>query len=194
MSAYSSLSDLDLFKRVSAYDSKALESLYDRYSSLLYTVIKKIVQKENAAEEILTDVFTIIWRKLEYFDFNTGNVYTWIITLARNKAVDYVRRNRQDNPVTAEYNDDYENKYIVPRLSPQIDSLDIATAISLKGNIEQALSNLTDAQKYVIHLAYYEGYTQAGIAARLNIPLQTVKSKVQIALSNLKDNLIRGNQ
>jgi RNA polymerase sigma-70 factor (ECF subfamily) len=185
------LSDFELMQRVAGYDSKALEVLYDRYSPILYTVIKKIVTDEKTAGDILTGVFVIIWRKLDHFDFTTKNVYTWLVTLARNKAVDTLRRTREGENAE-EYTDDYENMYIIPKLSPEIDSLDLSTAIGIKGNVEKALDELTDAQQYVIYLAYYEGLTENEIAARLNIPVQTVKSKIKIALSNLRENLLKG--
>ncbi len=183
--------DIELMQRVVAYDSKALEALYNRYSPILYTLIKKIVTEETAAEEVLSDVFVIIWRKANRFDFSTGDVYTWIISLTRNKAVDYLRRARQDGELKP-YNEKFEDKFIIPRLSPVIDQLDIKTALHIKGNVESALNKLTDAQQYVIYLAYYEGLTQKEIAEKLNIPLPTVKSKIKIALSNLRENLIKG--
>jgi len=188
---YNSLSDLEVFQKVLQSDSKAFEALYERYSELLFTLIKKIVIKEPVAEEILVDVFEIIWKRKSELDFNSGNVYTWLITLSRNKAVDYLRRNRLPNPVTTPYDVEYEDNYIIPRLSPQIDPVDLSTALQIKGNIEKTLGKLTDAQKYVIHLAYYEGYTQGAIAEKLKIPLPTVKSKVKIALNNLKENLVK---
>ena len=190
-------------ERVSSNDSKALEVLYNRYSSLLYTLVKKIVSDENAAEDILSEIFVIIWRKADQFDLNTGNVYTWLVTLARNKAVDSLKRSRipekslpkwqtgESNDFEI-YNDAYENKYIIPHLSKMIDPLDLRTAFSIKDDVETALNKLTDAQQYVIYLAYYEGLTQKEIADKLNIPLPTVKSKVKIALSNLRENLIKG--
>lgn len=183
--------DIELMQRVVAYDSKALEALYNRYSPILYTLIKKIVTDEAAAEEVLSDVFVIIWRKANRFDFSSGNVYTWIITLTRNKAVDYLKRSQKSGNIKI-YNDAYENKFILPGLSPAIDQLDIKTAMHIKENVERALNKLTDAQQYVIYLGYYEGLTQKEIAERLNIPLPTVKSKIKIALSNLRDNLIKG--
>ena len=87
-----SSTDIELMQRVSSNDSKALEVFYNRYSSLLYTLIKKIVSEEKTAEDILSEIFVIIWRKVDQFDFNTGNVYTWLVTLARNKAVDSLKR------------------------------------------------------------------------------------------------------
>ncbi|MCL5030416.1 MAG: sigma-70 family RNA polymerase sigma factor [Bacteroidetes bacterium] len=183
--------DIELLQRTANYDSKALEALYNRYSSLLYTLIKKIVDDETTAEDVLSDVFTIIWKKANYFDFSTENVYTWLVALARNKAVDSLKRLQENNNLEP-YSEDFENKYIIPHLSPSIDSLNIKTAINLKENVETALNKLTDAQQYVIYLAYYEGLTQKEIASKLNIPLATVKSKIKIALSNLKGNLIKG--
>lgn len=192
MKTYSILTDLELFRKISAYDSRALETLYDRYSPILFTVIKRIVMEESLAEEVLTEVFAIIWRKMDHFDFSTGNVYAWLVLLARNKAVDFQRRNRTQNALAEEYTEEYENTFIIPRLSKGIDQLDLESALNVKGNVEMALNKLTDAQKYVIYLAFYEGYTQAAIAEKLNIPLPTVKSKIQIALGNLRDNLIKG--
>jgi len=191
VNTYDSLTDLEVFRKVLKNDSKAFEVLYDRYSELLYTLIKKIVIKEQAAEEILADVFEIIWKRKSEFHFDVTNVYTWLVTISRNKAVDYLRRKRIQNPVTTPYDTEYEDIYIIPKLSPRIDSVDLSTALKIKGNVEKTLSKLTDAQKYVIHLAYYEGYTQSAIADKLKIPLSTVKSKVKIALNNLKENLIK---
>ncbi|RJP72981.1 MAG: sigma-70 family RNA polymerase sigma factor [Ignavibacteriales bacterium] len=191
VNTYDSLTDLEVFRKVLKNDSKAFEILYDRYSELLYTLIKKIVIKEKIAEEILVDVFELIWKRKSEFDPGINNVYSWLVTISRNKAVDYLRRTRIPNPVTTPYDNEYEDIFIIPRLSPKIDSVDISTAFQIKGNVEKTLSKLTDAQKYVIHLAYYEGYTQSAIADKLKIPLSTVKGKVKIALNNLKENLIK---
>ncbi|MCK9210847.1 MAG: sigma-70 family RNA polymerase sigma factor [Ignavibacteriaceae bacterium] len=187
-----SLTDAEIMKRIANYDSRALETLYNRYSPILYTVIKKIVGDAQVSEEVLIDVFVIVWRKINYYDLKNGDAYSWLINVARNKAVDTVRRSK--NIIPDAYDDNYENFYIVPRLSPQIDDLDLKTAISIKDNIEKALNKLTDAQKYVLFLGYYEGLTQSEIAQHLRIPPQTVKSKVKIALSNLKDNLLKGGE
>ena len=90
------------------------------------------------------------------------------------------------------YNDEYENKNIIPKLSSISDPLDLETANNIKDGVGAALNKLTDAQQFVISLAYYEGLTQKEIAERLKIPVPTVKSKIKFALGNLKDNLIKG--
>ncbi|MHB8578647.1 MAG: RNA polymerase sigma factor [Ignavibacteriaceae bacterium] len=191
MAVSTSSTDLELLERVASYDSKALEALYNRYSPLLYTIIKKIVSEESIAENVLSDVFVIIWRKANLFDFHAANVYTWLVTLTRNKATDTIRRTRTEKS-EKEYTESYEDEFIIPHLSKAIDPLDLKTALSLKDNVESALNSLTEAQQYVLYLAYYEGLTQKEIAAKLNIPFPTVKSKLKIALSNLKENLIKG--
>ena len=84
--ADSNQTDAEIMLKVAGYDSKALEQLYDRYSPILYTLIKKIVDDNENAEEILSDVFVIVWRQIDQFDFKTNNVYTWLVTLTRNKA------------------------------------------------------------------------------------------------------------
>ena len=190
MSVNTTSTDIELMQRVHVNDSKALEALYNRYSPLLYTLIKKIVPDEDVAKDVLSDVFVIIWRKIDLFDFNSNNAYTWIVTITRNKAVDTIRRARNSSEMKP-YNDEYENKEIIPKLSQTFDPLDLETANNIKDGIEAALNKLTDAQKFVINLAYYEGLTQKEIAERLKIPVPTVKSKIKIALSNLKDNLIK---
>ena len=85
MSVNTPSTDSELMQRVHLNDSKALEALYNRYSPLLYTLIKKIVVDADVAKDVLSDVFVIIWRKIALFDFNLNNVYTWIITITRNK-------------------------------------------------------------------------------------------------------------
>ena len=189
---YKSLSDIQIMSKVGDYDSKALEELYDRYSPILYSLIKKIVEDKTKAEEVLVDVFVIVWEKKGSSNIPADNVYTWLITLARNKAVDVKRRDENPEEGMPEYNDDYEDYFIIPRLSETIDPLDLKKALSVKDNFEEALNKLTDAQKFVLYLAYYDGKTQSEIAKQLNIPVTTVKSKIKLSLSNLKQNLVSG--
>jgi RNA polymerase sigma-70 factor (ECF subfamily) len=188
---YKSFTDSQIIQKVTDYDSKALEELYDRYAPILYSLIKKIVTDQKVAEELLTDIFVIVWEKSSILNSSANNVYTWLVTLARNKAVDRKRRDESTEELP-EYNDDYENEYIIPNLSKSIDPLDLNNALSVKENFEEALNNLTDAQQYVVYLAYYEGKTESEIAKKLNIPLPTVKSKIKVALTNLKQNLVSG--
>ncbi len=181
MSNYKALTDIEIFEKIVKYDSKALEELYLRYSPILYSLIKKIVTDVKTSEEILLDVFTTVWEKIDLFSFKTGNVYTWLITLTRNMAVDY----KQNKGKSKDF-------YIVPILDSNIDSLTLDSAMKVKPEISEALDNLTEAQKYVLLLSFYEGLTLDQIAEKLNIPVSTVRTKVAVALNKLKENLLGG--
>lgn len=189
MSVYQELNDIELMEKISKYDSRAIEELYNRYSALLYTLIKKISNNEKLAEDILVKVFAIVWRKIDHFESAQGNVYGWLVALARNCAVDELRRSRSVVGKLDDYDDDYEDFFIIPEISSKTDKLDFETATRFKASVETALSRLTDAQKYVIHLAYYEGYNLEEIADKLNIPVETVRNKISTAIQNLKDQL-----
>lgn len=189
MSENNNNSDKEIILKVAGNESKALEELYDRYSPVLFTLINKIVQDKPAAEEILSDVFVIIWQKNNLFDSEAGNVYTWMINLARNKAIDFVKRNRNPEEMK-DYNDEYENENIIPHLSSSAEPLDLDKVLSMKDKINNSFNKLTDAQQYVLNLAYYRGYNEEEIARELNIPLPTVKFKISLALGNLNKNLV----
>lgn len=191
MSEVKSLTDAEIMLKIAEYDSKALEQLYDRYTPLLYTLIKKIIPEKETAEEVLSEVFVIIWRQIDHFDFRSSNVYTWMVTLARNKAIDV--KNRTIGKVTEEYTDDYEKEKILPKLSPEIESVELEEVLGMKEKIEGAMKSLTDAQKYVIELSYFEGLDESGIAEKLKIPSSTVKSKLQVAIGNLMKKISKTN-
>jgi RNA polymerase sigma-70 factor (ECF subfamily) len=183
---YKALTDIEIFENIVKYDSKALEELYLRYSPILFSLIKKIVTDRSASEKILLDVFIIVWRKIDLFNFKSGNVYVWLIFLARNKAIEFVRNNRQ----FVENNDKKEDFFTIPLLENSIDSLSLQSAMNAEPEISEALDNLTEAQKYVILLSFYEGLTLDEIAVKLNIPVPTVRTKIRFALDKLKENLL----
>jgi RNA polymerase sigma-70 factor (ECF subfamily) len=186
-----SLTDSEIMLKIAGYDSKALEQLYDRYTPLLYTLIKRIIPDKETAEEVLSEVFVIIWRQIDQIDFKSINIYTWMVTLARNKAIDV--KNRNIGKVTEEYTEDYEKEKILPKLSREIESVELEDVLEMKGKIEGAIKSLTDAQRYVMELSYYEGVDEIGIAEKLKIPSSTVKSKLQVAIGNLMKKISKPN-
>ncbi|MBE0551146.1 MAG: sigma-70 family RNA polymerase sigma factor [Ignavibacterium sp.] len=181
--------DIELIQRITNRDSKALESLYDRYSPVLYTLVKHIVDNKEMAEEILADIFVIIWQKSLMFDIISGNLYSWLITLSRNKALDYLRREK--SLITDDYDDEYENAVILPNLSTFIPSNDLSNTFNNREKIYSAFHSLTEAQQYVLSLAYYEGLSESEIAAKLKIPLLTVQSKIRVALNSVRESLAK---
>jgi RNA polymerase sigma-70 factor (ECF subfamily) len=181
--------DRELIERIMNKDSKALEALYDKYSPVLYTLVKKILNDKAKAEEVLADVFVIIWQKSDLYDHNTHNLYTWLILLSRNKALDLLKR--ESGLVTEEYDDDYENKVIIPKISPEINPIELSGAIDKIGMINSAMTNLTEAQQYVLSLAYYNGLNEKEIAEKLNIPLPTVKTKLRVVLNSIREQIMK---
>jgi RNA polymerase sigma-70 factor (ECF subfamily) len=188
LSEYKDLPDIKLIEEVARFKSRALEELYDRYSPIVYTMAKKIAPDEKSAEEIVIDVFSIIWKRAGDIDFTQNCVYTWIITLTRNKAIDLLKRSRSPEATLDYYDNQYEETFILPHISHQIEQYDIRQIQMNKTRIENALDKLSDAQKYVIHLAYYEGYNINEISEKLGIPKETVRSKIYTALKMLHDN------
>jgi RNA polymerase sigma-70 factor (ECF subfamily) len=186
-----SLTDAEIMLKIAGYDSKALEQLYDRYTPLLYTLIKRIIPDKDTAEEVLSEVFVIIWRQIDQIDFKSSNIYTWMVTLARNKAIDV--KNRNVGKVTEQYTEDYEKEKILPKLSPKIESTELEDVLEMKEKIEEAVKSLTGAQRYVMELSYYEGLDEIGIAEKLKIPSSTVKSKLQVAIGNLMKKISKTN-
>jgi len=185
------ITDTHIMSKIKENDSKALEELYDRYSPILYTLIKKIVPDQTVAEEVLADIFVILWKKGKSFELSNENLYTWLIILARNKAVDRKIRDSKLKELP-EYSDDFEDEIIIPKISKSIDPVELSKVQAEKEKFEGAMNKLTEAQKYVINMAFYDGKTQGEIASELNIPQTTVKSKIQVALSNLKINFVLG--
>lgn len=190
MNPYASLTDSELLTLVGKRDKTALVDLYRRYSKLLYTLIKKIVGDADVAASLLEEVFLIIWKKTDSYLNQPENPYTWLVTLTRNRAVDSARRSRNSLSASQYYDANYEEKFIVPQLAVGIDPIDIDLAFKIKPTFEEALNKLTDAQKYVLHLAYYDGYTLDEIANKLNIPVETVRVKIKTAVYNLRENLL----
>lgn len=183
--------DYELLLRVAKRDSKALEALYDKYSQLLYTLIKRIVKDDKIAEQVLSDVFVIIWQKTDLYNFDYKNVFSWIVLLTKNKAVDTLRR--KNGYDVGEYNDDYENNFIIPAIYDYTE-FGFEDALSKSEKLKSSIYKLTEAQRYVLQLAFFEGLTQSEIAAKLKIPLPTVKSKVRVALNTLKDKMNTGEE
>ncbi len=190
MNYYADLSDIQLMELVKKRDKSALIELYRRYSELLFALANKITGNDELSSAILEKVFLITWNKIDFYFKGAQNPYAWFVTLTRNSAVDSARRNRGLLSETSEYTEEYENRFIIPRLKEPMDPLELKVAEKIKPKFKDSLDRLTDAQKYVLHLAYYDGYTINEIAEKLRIPVQTVRNKVKTAIYNLRDNLL----
>ena len=176
MSNQLKLSEQEIISLLLQRDQKGFNYLYDNYSGAIYGIITRIVSSKEYADEIIQDTFVKIWKNIAQFDAEKGRLYTWMINLARNTAIDYVRskayQNEQKNQSIPEYVSDSE-RYAT---TSEVDH------IGVKGILDQ----LKVEWRELIDLAYYKGYTQQEIAYRLDIPIGTVKTRTRNALIELK--------
>ena len=182
--------DNELMHQLDGHDTAAFGHLYDRYSTVLFSLIDKIVGDKELAEKILEDVFLILWKRIDLFDFRTACVYTWLVNLAKNKAIDELLRQigKDHQPV---YDDDFERNYILPRLSLEIKTLELKYILHIRKKLLDAINSLTDPQKYVLMLMYFGALSEAEIGEKLNIPAQTVRVKLQVAMTALQEKFER---
>lgn len=157
-------------------ETSGLSMLYDKYSGALFGTIVRVVHSQEIAEEVLQDTFTKVWRNFESYDTSKGRLFTWLINIARNSAIDATRHkdfNRQ--------NQQLEN--VVNTIDTQR-----STAINPETiDMRQLTDKLSVEYKELIDLIYFKGYTQSEAAEALNIPLGTVKTRVRTAITRLKE-------
>ena len=173
-------SDAALIQKIVQRDESALAALYDRYASLLSSLLNRILRDTQASEEILQDVFYQLWRNAAQFDPARGSLPGWLAVIARNRAISRLRRH---NP--SEGDELLETTVIVPA------NLENALAQQqLLGRVKGALENLSSEQRAAIELAYFEGLTHSEIASKTGDPLGTVKTRIRSAVESLKRNLL----
>jgi RNA polymerase sigma factor (sigma-70 family) len=159
-------------------DVPAFNALYDHYSGALYGVILRIIPTEKIAQDILQEVFVKIWKSSASYDSNKGRLYTWMLNIARNSAIDYSRskQSKQDQQNQNLDNSVYEfNKQ--SSFSINTDTI----------GVKQEVQKLKDDYQILIDMIYYRGFTQEETAKALNIPLGTVKTRVRAAIVQLRD-------
>ena len=176
--------DDDLARRVKARDPHAMSDLYDRYGKLAYSVIFRVVRDTGAAEDLVQETFLRVWNRAPSFDPERGALGPWILTVARNRAIDYLRSVDGRMSANALELDRLENPALFSGFDER--ALSIDRARRLKG----AFQKLTPHQKMVIELAYYEGLSQTEMAERMRQPLGTVKTWVRTALKTLREELL----
>jgi len=152
--------------------------LYDHYSGALYGIILRIVQSKEYTEEVIQDVFVKIWNSIHQYDASKGRFYTWMINIARNTAIDYLKSKGFQNELKNQPLPDFV--YNTTELSTVNNSSDYI-------GFNNVLEGLETDKQELINLAYYQGYTQHEISEKLKIPLGTVKTKMRNALMKLKD-------
>lgn len=166
-----------LIRRLQTKDDACIKDIYDHYGGAMYGVILKIVHRETIAEDILQEAFMKIWKNGNQYDKSRGSFFTWIINIARNLAIDYIRSadyknemkkkddvSKADNPVSSNFDENVGVKEMVFKLDPKFQE--------------------------IIDLLYFKGYSHAEAADSLGLPLGTVKTRARMALKELKETVI----
>ncbi len=174
-------SDVELVLHITGYNINAYEQLYERYSPIVYTLIKKIIPDVKLAQSVLLNVFAVFLKRIEFYDTGNDNVFTWIMLLTRNISLDVLRRIKPDKDIP-EYDDNYEIEIILPKLSSVISPI-VYDASTEK--IKLYKNHLTEVQNLVLSLAYFEGLNEEGISKRLNLPVITIKEKILDTMGSL---------
>jgi len=170
--------DREAIARAGAGDAAALEVLYDRYSTLVYSLALRILRNTGDAEDVTQEVFAQLWKQASRFDPQRGAVGAWLSVIARSRALDRLRR-RGSGRVTA----GAEGLDAIPDPAP---SVELVTASAEQVSAARdALASLPADQRTALELAYYEGLTQAEIAERTSTPLGTVKTRTRSGLAKL---------
>jgi RNA polymerase sigma-70 factor, ECF subfamily len=175
-------SDAGLVDRLRKRDPQALGELYDRYGRLAYALILRIVRDSGIAEDLVQETFLRVWNRAGGFDGDRGALATWLLAVARNRAIDYLRSaaGRMRNALELE-----ETGHPAAFVDLERDVLNSDKARRLR----QAIGKLDANHRSVIELAYFEGLSQTEMAERMGQPLGTVKTWVRTALKHLRDEL-----
>ena len=168
-------SDTELVLQVAGYNSEAFEELYSRYSANIYTLVKEIVSGHKLSEKIILSVFEIFLKQIEFYDISNDSVFTWLTLIAKNKSIDTLKRAKFGDDMPP-YSNEYEVEFILPKLSHTIPPINIEIAAE---KIKSYKNNLTEVQNLVLSLVYFEGLNDEEIAKRLNVPVATIKQKIQ---------------
>ena len=157
-------------------DKQAITLIFDHYGSLLLNVIKRVIQDQMMAEEVLQKVLLKVWQNADKYNWNKGSLFTWLVSISRNAAIDQTRTKDFRLMKESEKSLELVSIYNRPEESDQIEKM----------YVKQLLNQLPDMQRKLIDLSYFSGYTHKEIAQKLNMPLGTVKTRVRLAIKHLR--------
>jgi RNA polymerase sigma-70 factor (ECF subfamily) len=182
---YSALDDETLVRLIVQTRAEALSELYDRYSRLVFSLALNSVGDPAAAEEITQDVFLRVWQRARQYRADRAKVSTWLASITRHRAIDQLRRRgsrpEQHSVAWAE---------LAPGAGPSVNGPEQVTALATeRERVRAAIALLSEEQKQVLVLAYFQGLTQSQIAEALVLPLGTVKTRIRLGMQKLRDML-----
>lgn len=182
----SSVESPNYLPAVARGDRGAFEALYDRYSSTLYAMLLRILANPEDAQEVLQESFVKVWTSAKMFDVVRGSEVAWLISIARSRGIDRLRsrkiRGDRENDAGREIS-------IHSSFVDKATGADHAIRSQEQIAVRSALAELPEPQRVALELAYFEGLSQSEIAERLNEPLGTIKTRMQLGMKKLRDRL-----
>jgi RNA polymerase sigma-70 factor (ECF subfamily) len=178
--------DLELMCSIQTGDSEALSQLYDRYNGILKALILRVIHNEAEADDLLQEIFMEIWNQSKNFSAQKGKPLGWMVTLARRRAIDGLRKKqayaRAEERLQAE-TEQQPDAWVHNATEQEIDFADTRVLV------RQVINSLPPPQQQVIELAFFRGMSQREIAANTNTPLGTVKTRLELGLKKIYDGL-----
>jgi len=168
------LSDAMLVSAIRSGDEQAMAQLYDRYSPIIYSVALRVLGDTGAAEDILQEVFLQLWRSPDMFDASRGSMPGWLAVIARNRAIDSLRKRRPETDITE----------VVVSVEPDLAGK--AEWSRAADKIRGALGGMPAPQRSALEMAFFEGLTHTEIAEKTGEPLGTVKTRIRAGLMTLR--------
>jgi RNA polymerase sigma-70 factor, ECF subfamily len=166
--------DSALLARIGQGDEAAMENIFQRYSGPVYSVALRVLHDPGQAEDVLQEVFLQLWRKPEAFLQGRGSLGAWLVVVARNRAIDLIRRRKPTESV----------EDVV--LASPYDLAEEAERNTMMSKVRGILAELPEEQRKSLEMAYFEGLSHSEIASRTGDPLGTVKTRIRLALMNLR--------
>ena len=173
---------LDVVRRVASADQGALGELYDATSPTVFGLIRRIVGDYSVAEEVTIDVYTQVWRLASAYSEEKGSPVTWLMMLARSRAIDHLRSRarrvkEQERPIEVAFD----------QCHPDPDPEKAAISRNCRQIVRNILANLEPEQVSMLQLAFFEGLSHGEIAARTGIPLGTVKTRIRAGMMRMRE-------
>ncbi|MGN6258529.1 MAG: RNA polymerase sigma factor [Solirubrobacterales bacterium] len=181
------LADEELMPLVGRKDPEAFEVLYDRHGGVAYSLAYRIVGDRAAAEEVTQEAFISVWRSGARFDAARGSVRSWLLSVVRNRAIDFLRSKAGKAPKL-----DFDDESALEQRPAQERTEEEALRRETAGEIRGALGKLPGEQSKVIELAYFGGFSHSEIAEILGLPMGTVKGRMRLGLEKIRGELAEG--
>jgi len=169
----------ELLRRASRGDEAAFADLYDRTSTKVYGLARRVVRDPAQAEEVAQETYLAVWRQAARYDPAQGGPLAWILTIAHRRAVDRVRSAESARERDLRFADGSDYDMVAETVTTSLEA----------ARVRRALASLTEVQREAVLLAYYGGYTYKEVSELLDVPLGTIKTRMRDGLIRLRDAL-----